>query len=140
LGLPGPALETLRKETSDLGSRVLVISEGRKAKEEAIDALKERRFLEDINRLAGSVDKGNITTIVKVHERIGRLKQKYPSIAKYYDINIEIANDKASRVVWTQKPSRDERAILTGCYVIETTHQDLSASEIWRLYNHAYQG
>jgi transposase len=124
----------LRKETSDLGSRVLVISEGRKAKEEAMDALKERRFLEDINRLAGSVDKGNITTIVKVHERIGRLKQKYPSIAKHYDINVETANDKASRVVWTRKPSRDERASLTGCYVIETTHQALFASEIWRLY------
>jgi transposase len=124
----------LRKEMSDLGSRVLVISEGRKAKEDAMDALKESRFLEDINRLAGSVDKGNISSIVKVHERIGRLKQKYPSIAKYYDINVETSNDKASRVIWAKKASRDERAVLTGCYVIETTHQDLSPAEIWRLY------
>jgi hypothetical protein len=35
---------------------------------------------------------------VKVHERVGRLKQKYPSIAEYYDIAVETADDKASRV------------------------------------------
>jgi transposase len=124
----------LRKETSEIGSRVLVISEGRKAKEEAMDALQEQRFLEDIGRLATSVDKRNIVTLSKVHERIGRLKQKYPSISKHYDIDVETVTDKASRVVWSKKASRAERSILTGCYVIETTYQELSASEIWRLY------
>jgi transposase len=124
----------LQKEASAIGSRVLVISEGRKAKEEAMDALKEKRFLEDINKLAVSVDKKRIANSGKVHERIGRLKQKYPSIVKHYDIDVETANDKANRVIWSKKPSRDERSILTGCYVIETTHQELSASEIWRLY------
>lgn len=124
----------LRKETSEIGSRVLVISEGRKAKEEAMDALQEQRFLEDIGRLATSVAKRNIITISKVHERIGRLKQKYPSISKHYDINVETVTDKASRVVWSKKASRAERSSLTGCYVIETTYQELSASEIWRLY------
>jgi hypothetical protein len=39
----------LRKETSEIGSLVLVINEGRKAKEEVIDALKEQRFLEDLS-------------------------------------------------------------------------------------------
>jgi transposase len=124
----------LQKETSEIGSRVLVISEGRKAKEEAMDALKEKRFLEDLNKLAVSVDKRNISNIGKVHERIGRLRQKYSSIAKHYDIDVETANDKTSRVIWAKKPSRDERSILTGCYVIETTHRELSATEIWRLY------
>jgi transposase len=124
----------LRKEASDIGSRVLVISEGRKAKEEAMDSLQEKRFLEDIQRLAGSVVKKTITTPDKVHQKIGRLKQKYPSIAKHYEINLETVNDKADKVIWSKKPSRDERSVLTGCYVIETTYQDLSASEIWRLY------
>jgi transposase len=124
----------LRKETSVIGSRVLVLSEGRKAKEDAMDALKEKRFLEDITKLASSVANKNITSIDKVHQRIGRLKQKYPSIAKHYDIDVETANDKASRVIWSKKVSREQRTILTGCYVIETTHQEFSASEIWRLY------
>ena len=65
---------------------------------------------------------------------MGRLKQKYPSIAKHYDIDVETADDKASRVIWSKKASRDERSSLTGCYVIETTYQALSALEIWRLY------
>jgi len=124
----------LRKEPSEIGSRVLVISEGRKAKEDAMDALKEQRFLEDLERLANSVDKKNLTVIRKVYERIGRIKERYPSIAKHYDIDLESSNDKAIRVFWSKKESRALREVLTGCYVIETIHQELSASEIWRLY------
>jgi rRNA processing protein Gar1 len=106
---PKQAVYLRKKTSSDIGSRVLVVSESRKAKEDAMDALKEKRFLEDLNKLAGSVAKRNITRIGKVHEQIGRLKQKYPSIAKHYDIDVETANDKASRVIWAKKPSRVER-------------------------------
>ena len=41
---------------------------------------------------------------------------------------------KVQDISWSKKPSREQRALLTGCYVIETTHQELSASEIWRQY------
>lgn len=46
-----------------------------------------------------------------------------------------IKNGKNSvGLILTQKPSRNERALLTGCYVIETTQTELTAPEIWHQY------
>lgn len=126
----------LKKLDIEGGCRILCLSEGREQKEMAIDTLKEQRFLDDISRLKTSVNRGNIVLERKVLERIGRLKQKYATIARYYDLNLRF-NESGERVTdlfWEKKTRRDERAILTGCYVIETTHQEYDAREIWRLY------
>ena len=118
------------------GTRVLCLSAGREHKEQAMDVLKEERFLQDLGRLAASVTKGNIQLIEKVGERIGRLKERYPSIASHYEVVLHLDNDqqKVTSVTHAKKESRAKRQTLTGCYVIETSRQDLEASEIWRLY------
>jgi transposase len=117
-------------------SRVLVLSEGKKQKETAMDTLKEKRFLEDMERLCQSIAKGNIQQKDKVGERVGKLRAKYPTVQRYYTIQIVCDNtdEKAVVLEYSKKPLRDERSILTGCYVIETTHKDLSAPEIWHQY------
>ena len=117
-------------------SRVLCISEGRKTKETAIDNKKEERFLEDIAKIQKSIDKNNVGLVSKVYERIGRTKQKYASIAKYYNIDVK-CDETSIKVVSIQaikKPSKEDRVKLTGCYVIETTRIELEAKEIWNLY------
>ncbi len=118
------------------GSRVLCLSAGREQKEQAMDALKEERFLQDLVRLQMSVAKGNIQLVEKVGERVGRLKERYPSIAAHYDIVLQLdeAKKKVTAVTYVKKESRAKRQTLTGCYVIETSHQDLAAADIWRLY------
>jgi len=117
-------------------SRVLCLSEGRERKEQAIDTKKEERFLFDISKLNKSIEKGNIKDKGKISERIGRLKEKYASMAQYY--NITTVNDELSsnvtEVLLEKKPIREARNVLTGCYVIETTHTELAAEEIWQLY------
>ena len=126
----------VKKIESTECSRVLCISEGRKTKETAIDIKKEERFLEDIAKIQRSIDKKNILLVPKVHERIGRAKQKYASMAKYYEIDVK-CDETFKKVVSVQavkKPAKEERAKLTGCYVIETTHKELEAKEIWKLY------
>jgi hypothetical protein len=40
----------------------------------------------------------------------------------------------AVRIEWEKKPERETRKQTTGTYVIETTHIDLSETEIWSLY------
>ena len=40
----------------------------------------------------------------------------------------------AARIEWEKKPGRETRKQTTGTYVIETTHIDLSETEIWSLY------
>lgn len=118
------------------GSRVLCLSEMRKIKEEAMDKKREERFLEDINKLKKSIKNGRIKKEDKVHIRVGRLKQKYSAIAKYYDIEVEVDKEtmKALDIRVVKLSERDDRSELTGAYVIETTHEELSAEEIWRMY------
>jgi transposase len=126
----------LKKLPIDSGARVLCLSEGRQRKEMAIDTLKEKRFIEDLDRLKKSINKGNIVVEAKVWERIGRLKQKYASIARYYELSLQF-DDSQKKVVdlaWDKKSIRNERNLLTGCYVIETSHEHLSSNEIWELY------
>jgi len=125
----------VKKIDSEQASRILVFSEGRKQKETAMDTVKEKRFLEDLNRLNKSVTKGSIQQKDKVAERVGKIKAKYPSVQRYYTIDIACDNkEKAIELSVTKNPIRDERAILTGCYVIETTNTELSACDIWHQY------
>jgi len=127
----------LKKLTSDEKTRVLVFSEEKKYKEESIDRLQEERLLEDLTRLQKSVRKRNIVLVPKVAQRIGRLLERYPKVARYYEIDC-ISDDSEKEVqdiTWLKKPIREERSTLTGCYVIETNHKNLSAREIWEIYH-----
>ena len=116
--------------------RVLCLSEGRERKETAIDIKKEERFLTDILKIKTSIDKGNIKQAGVAFERVGRLKQKYSSMAKYYDVAVieDEITKKVTDLRWTKKEIRKERTVLSGCYVIETTHKEYNALEIWKLY------
>lgn len=117
--------------------RVLCLSEGREKEEIAIDVKKEERFLKDVAKIKASINKGTIKESGKVFERVGRLKQKYSSIAKYYDVTVieGEGTKKVTDLTWTKKEIiRKERNVLSGCCVIETTHKDYDALEIWKLY------
>lgn len=69
-----------KKEAMDDGARVLVCSEGKRAKEEAMDRLKEERMLAE-TKLQNSVNKRNVILVAKVSERAGRLLERYPTVA-----------------------------------------------------------
>jgi len=127
----------VKKVPCEKGSQVLVLSEGREEKEKAMDALKEERFIEDINKLKESISKRNILKPEKVAIRLGRIQERYPSIARYYDIDLVLkeSGKEARDVNLVKKESRNERYTLTGCYVIKTTYKDLDAKEIWELYS-----
>ena len=118
------------------GCRVLVLSETRAHTEEAMDALKEQPFLDDLQRLRQSIVQGNIKKLDKILVRIGRLLERYPSVAKHYEIVPDVPDgaDIAVDLRWNAKPTRQERSVLTGCYVIETSHEDMTATEIWKAY------
>jgi transposase len=126
----------LKKLELDGRSRVLVISEGRVLKERAMDALKEKRCKEEVEKLATSVQKGNVILPEKVGRRIGRILQKYPSMAAFYEIVAEPdeTGKRIIRVGLKEKDSRPREEIIRGCYVIETSHQNLEPKAVWDLY------
>ena len=127
----------LKKTQTDTGSRVLCCSYKRRQKERSMDQKKERHFLQTLASIQRQVKKGRLKRKEKVYERIGRAKQKYPTIWKYYDMDVGL-DDKEKDVLsldWHKKEvQREQRQQLTGCYVIHSTCTHLSAQTIWQLY------
>lgn len=126
----------VKKLSYEKYNHVLSVSQGKTEKEQGMDALKEKRFIEDIDRLKKSFEKGSIILPIKIGERIGKIKSKYPTVGKYYDIEIQISEDnkKVTAINLNKKPERTQRSTLTGCYVIETTQIELSATDVWNQY------
>jgi len=116
-------------------AKVLCLSYQRRGKETGIDRLKEGRFIDALQAAARSVAKGSLKRKEKVWLRIGRIHEKYPSVAKYYAITTKEDGNDILSLEWSLKEEvRSTRETLTGCYVIESTHQELTASEIWQMY------
>jgi transposase len=127
-----------KKVISGNKARLLVASREKKQKEEAMDALKEKRFLEDALSLKASVAKRNVILFSKVQVRIGRILERYPTVARYY--SIEAVTDNEGKEVLDLRvekntDKRAERNTLTGCYVIETTHADMKDIDILKSYH-----
>ena len=125
----------IKKKVSGDTAELLVLSKARKEKEEAMDKLKEERFLNDIDALKKSIAKGSVILAGKVQVRIGRILGKYASVSKYYDIEtVEGANKKVTGLNIKRKETREIRNVLTGCYVIKTTHKDMDGLKILESY------
>ena len=71
----------------------------------------------------------------KVHERVGRLKQKYPSIHRFYRIDV-LSNDKniVTSVSWEIKPAVDPDQN-SGIYFLRTSLADPNEATVWMFYN-----
>jgi len=111
---------------------VLCLSEGRKQKDRAIREKQEGRLLEDLKKLQKRVEKGNAKKPSVIHESIGRLKERYPRVARYYAIEYD---SEQRRFSWTVKADARARAEdLDGGYILKTDRKDLTGEELWRIY------
>jgi transposase len=111
---------------------ILCLSEGREAKDRAIREKHEQRLKRDLEALATRIEKGQLQKSAKIHEAMGRLKERYPRVARYYHLEYDEADRRLS---WHE--DRDKKAVaekLDGGYVLKTDRQDLTGHEIWRTY------
>jgi len=113
-------------------THVLCLSDGRLEKDRAIREKKERRLLDDVAALQKSVVEGKLVDAAKIHQRIGRLKERYPRVARYYDLLYDEAQNRVLCVENREKKAVAEQ--LDGAYLLKTNRQDLSAEEAWRIY------
>ena len=75
-------------------------------------------------------------------ETIGRIKEKYPAIAKLYDIEVQPeagnlalnTNLRAIDLKWQRKENHVQALREEGCYFLRTDRLDLQDEEIWELY------
>ncbi|PKP51396.1 MAG: hypothetical protein CVT92_12925 [Bacteroidetes bacterium HGW-Bacteroidetes-1] len=84
-----------------------VESHSKEIKERSMNQQFRSRFEAELQKIANSLTKkGGVKQEDKVHERIGRLKQKYPSIQRYFDIEIEVKEIVAKKRKKQQQQKR----------------------------------
>lgn len=111
---------------------LLCLSEGREEKDRAIRESHEQRLKKDWKKLQARIEKEQLQTLEKIHQAIGRLKERYPRVARYYRMDYD-----PQRKTLTWEENREKKAIaekLDGGYVLKTDRQDLTAEEIWSTY------
>jgi len=109
-------------------------SQRKQQKERSMQSRLVQHFEEQLTRLSTSIRKKNCTKRYdKVLQRLGRLKEKYKQIARFYQIDVEEKDGLAIRIRWRYlKEQSDQR--FTGAYFLRTDRIDLSEKEIWSIY------
>jgi transposase len=122
----------IKRKVHETEVHILCVSDGRKEKDRAIREKHEERLVKDLKRLEERVSTGQLVDDAKIHEAIGRLKERYPRVARYYKITYDAG---ARRLSFEQDGERRQKAEkLDGAYILKTDRQDLTADDIWRTY------
>jgi hypothetical protein len=104
-------------------------------KEQAMKTLFQQRFEQGLKEIEASFSKkGGTKRYEKVIERIGRLKEKYSSIAHYYKLEVEQHDGKATSLHWEFDKGEKSHERFSGTYFLRTSRCDLNEKEIWSLY------
>ena len=91
------------------------------------------RFEQGLSQIRESLNKkSGVKKQAKVWERIGRLKAKYPSMNKRYDVNTQ-SNDQGIviNITWKQKPVENKE----GYYLLRTNLDATDEQVQWAIYN-----
>jgi transposase len=108
---------------------VLCRSKQRRLKETAMISTAEKRFMENAEALRKRIEKGQLKNHSVIERNIGSLKQKSPSVHRFYDLKHE-----NQTLVITRLDDKIEEALsLCGDYVLKT-NQSLNAENLWHLY------
>jgi hypothetical protein len=116
------------------GERILYVkSEKKQLKESGMQAQFSKRYEEGLAAIRkGTRRKGGVKKVEKVYERLGRLKDKYPSVHRYYKINIDSHNGIVTKMDWERISDGNNRQ---GVYFVRTTLQGKDEKTIWDIYN-----
>ncbi len=132
-------IELRRIEAHNDSEYYLKVSSPAKAlTESSMNNLFMSRFEQGLQMIAKSIaSKGGIKKYDKVCERIGRLKEKYPSANRMFNINIEkTQQDICSGITWSinQHVAKIKEDAI-GIYFLQTNLQEAEEKLVWSIYN-----
>ncbi len=123
------------------------------AKERSMNERFRSGFEMGLQNIANSLTKkGGVKQEEKVHQRIGRLKQRYPSIHHYYNIEVDVKEDDGPKrrkradqteaqkkkivtaIRWAIKKDIDINA-RSGVYFLRTSLESNPEEMVWQFYN-----
>ena len=125
-----------RRVNADTGEVELYChSSQREKKEQGIAERFAKRFEAALAKLAeGLHKKGTVKRYDKVHERLGRLRERYARAAQYYEVTVahDEASGKATAIRWQRTKPLAET--LPGVYCLRTNEDAWDEATLWRTY------
>jgi len=128
-------IELTMIEQQGIDDTLLFVRSEKKAKKEV--SMHEKfttHFEEGLKQVMfGIQSKGGTKKLEKVWERIGRLKERYPSAHRFYDIQVASGNGIATKLEWKKiiPVSRKEE----GVYFLRTSVKQVDEKGFWDIYN-----
>lgn len=117
--------------------RLYCHSEARQRKEEGINTRFCSRFEAGLQKIAEGLSKSRAEKrINKLHERIGRLKEKSRGVGQHYHIELipDETGEKASAIRWEKRPQAGTMQTHPGVYCLRTNQTDWDNERLWRTY------
>ena len=117
-------------------SYMYVRSQQKAVKEASMNEHFSQHYEEDLENIKEALSKkGGTKKLVKVWERIGRLKERYPSANKHYKIDVipDQDNEKAIDIKWSKIQIKLKES--EGVYFIRTSLPTEDEKVLWTIYN-----
>jgi len=133
----GNPIELLKvKAGAEADQYLWVCSQAKAKKENSMHGLLAQRFEEGIQRIhEGITKKGGTKKLEKVWERLGRLKQKYPSVHKYYDITLQDDGKGMATAIRCRHKTGEDTDKKAGVYFLRTSLTGNDEQTLWEIYN-----
>lgn len=116
-----------------------VKSQTKALKENGMKNQFEQRFEEELQKIHTAIHrKGGIKKTGKVHQRIGRVKEKYPSVGQYYNIAVteDEATNLATEISWQKDQAKyNDKINNLGIYFLRTNLPVQDEVVVWNIYN-----
>ena len=129
-------LRKVKVDEENADNYLWVKSKAKALKENSMNGLLSQRYEEGLQSIQEGIEKKHGTKkLDKVYERLGRLKQKYPSVHKYYDIHIsDNGKGVATALSFAHKTGEDPDK-KAGIYFLRTTLDVKKEKTFWDIYN-----
>lgn len=128
-------VELLLVEKEGIDDSLLYVRSERKAiKELSMNENFTSHFVTGLTQiLQGIQNKGGTKKAEKVWERIGRLKEKYPSAHRFYDIQVSTEKGVVKNLTWNRIIPVSRKA--EGVYFLRTSLKEIDEVAFWNIYN-----
>ena len=127
--------ENDKNETCAINESLIYIkSPDKEKKEHAMDEKKYDRFQEGLKGIEKTINnpRGQ-NTVAKIHQRLGRLKEKNKGVAGFFDIEIKDDANQIISISWKRKTDIPKEK-KQGVYFLRTNISENEEEKLWHLY------
>lgn len=112
---------------------IFVKSQAKQAKEDGMVGLQKQRFENGLRQIRDSLSrKRGHKKVEQVHQRIGRLRDRYSRVSKAFDVQTTHDGQIVQTIQWSYDAQHEQR---NGSYIIRTSMPIQSPQQAWKAYH-----